>query len=47
LELDPSITLSFASTKNTDEIATDELKAKACLIDFDIDDVKLALIYRW
>jgi hypothetical protein len=47
LEVDPSFTLIFASSKNTDETSTDEFKAKGCLINFDIDDVKLALIYRW
>jgi len=47
LELDPSISLSFLSIKSTDETSTDKSKGKGCIIDFDTDDVRLALIYRW
>jgi hypothetical protein len=47
LELEPSIFMSFTSNESDYLSITTKSKSSAYIFDFNSDDVKLALIYRW
>jgi hypothetical protein len=47
LELEPSIFMSFTSNESDYLSITTKSKTSAYIFDFNSDDVKLALIYRW
>ena len=47
LELEPSVLLSFGSVETEDQTGTESHRVKACIVNFNIDDVRLALIYHW
>jgi opacity protein-like surface antigen len=47
LELEPAVLISFTSSESQFQSITTKYKTTYYIFDFDIDDVKLALVYRW
>jgi len=47
LELEPAVLISFTSSESQFQSTTTKNKTTYYIFDFDIDDVKLALVYRW